>query len=76
MEAHREIHFEDYIVDYLGSHGWRVGDAAKYDRTRALYPEDVTGYLRESQPDVWQKLGFPGTGDLGISGDSILISSS
>jgi type I restriction enzyme R subunit len=56
MEAHKEIHFEDYIVDYLADHGWLVGDAAKYDRTRALYPEDLIGYVRDSQPDAWAKL--------------------
>jgi type I restriction enzyme R subunit len=56
MDAHKEIHFEDYIVDYLAGHGWRVGDAAKYDRSRALYPEDIIGYIEDSQPDAWAKL--------------------
>lgn len=56
MDAHKEYHFEDFIVDYLGGHGWRVGEADRYDRLRALYPEDVVGYLRESQPEALAKL--------------------
>ncbi len=56
MDAHKEIHFEGFIVDYLAGHGWLVGDPARYDRTRALYPEDLFGYLQDSQPDAWEKL--------------------
>ena len=56
MDAHKEVHFEDFIVAYLAGHGWLVGDAAQYDRLRALYPEDVIGYVKESQPDAWDKL--------------------
>lgn len=55
-EAHREVHFEDHIVHYLGEHGWLVGDAADYDRRRALYPEDVIGWLKDTQPDAWATL--------------------
>ena len=54
--THKEIYFEDFIVDYLSKNGWLVGDAEKYDRGRALYPEDVIGYIQESQPDAWAKL--------------------
>ncbi|MGE4345402.1 MAG: type I restriction endonuclease subunit R [Geoalkalibacter sp.] len=53
---HHEVHFEDYIVAQLAERGWHVGSADKYDRIRALYPEDVIGYLKDSQPDAWQKL--------------------
>jgi len=53
---HIERVFEDFIVDYLSENGWLAGDADKYDRIRALYPEDVIGYVRESQPEAWAKL--------------------
>jgi len=53
---HREIHFEDFIVEYLSENGWLVGEPEKYDRIRALYSEDVIGYLKESQPEAWAKL--------------------
>lgn len=54
--THREIHFEDYLVEQLAASGWLVGDPAKYDRARALYPEDVIGWIQDSQPEVWDKL--------------------
>ena len=58
---HLEVHFEDHIVQYLTEtlpegERWLAGDAADYDRERALYPEDVVGWLQESQPDAWEKL--------------------
>ncbi|MEW8249743.1 MAG: DEAD/DEAH box helicase family protein [Candidatus Thiodiazotropha sp.] len=56
MDAHKEYHFEDFIVDYLGNHGWLVGETDRYDRPRALYAEDVIGYLQSSQPEAWTKL--------------------
>ncbi|MEG7524469.1 MAG: DEAD/DEAH box helicase family protein [Chromatiales bacterium] len=58
---HLEVHFEDHIFHYLTEslpegERWLAGDATNYDRERALYPEDVIGWLQESQPDAWQKL--------------------
>jgi len=53
---HHEVHFEDYIVEQLAAQGWQVGSAERYDRVRALYPEDVIGYLQDSQPEAWAKL--------------------
>ncbi|TYO98564.1 type I restriction enzyme R subunit [Geothermobacter ehrlichii] len=53
---HHEVHFEDHIVEQLAAQGWLVGDAGNYDRVRALYPEDVIGYLKDSQPEAWAKL--------------------
>jgi hypothetical protein len=37
---HHEIHFEDHVVAQLADRGWHVGSADKYDRIRALYPEE------------------------------------
>ena len=54
--THREIHFEDHVVEQLADSGWLVGEHAKYDRTRALYPEDVIGWIQDSQPETWEKL--------------------
>lgn len=53
---HKEIHFESDIVAHLTAHGWLEGDAAKYDRELALYPEDVIGWIQDTQPKVWDKL--------------------
>ncbi|MFT3688880.1 type I restriction endonuclease subunit R [Paenirhodobacter sp.] len=55
MATHREIGFEDVICDHLAAHGWlhAPGDAAGYDRARALFPADLVAWLDETQPDAW-----------------------
>jgi type I restriction enzyme, R subunit len=53
---HHEIHFEDFIVDYMVNNGWIDGKADEYDEKRALYPEDVIGYLKDTQSEAWKKL--------------------
>lgn len=53
---HKEIHFESDILAHLTSHGWLEGEPAKYDRDLALYPEDVIGWIQDTQPKAWDKL--------------------
>lgn len=53
---HKEIHFETDIIKHLTSHGWLEGYQVKYDRELALYPEDVIGWIKDSQPKTWEKL--------------------
>lgn len=55
MRTHTEINFENDIVAALQSSGWLVGHSSDYDRKRALYPEDVEGYLKETQPEMWNR---------------------
>ena len=55
-KIHHECELERHIVEQLAAAGWLVGESAAYDRARALYPEDVTGWLRASQPEAWNKL--------------------
>jgi type I restriction enzyme R subunit len=42
MPVHTEVHFEMEVCEHLAAHGWLYaeGDAAHYDRARALYPAD------------------------------------
>ena len=58
MSIHKEIAFEDEIVDYLGSHGWLYtkDDAKAYDRVRALFPADLVEWVKGTQPDAWDGL--------------------
>ncbi|RVE80124.1 type I restriction endonuclease subunit R [Sinorhizobium meliloti] len=58
MSLHREISFEGEICGHLAHHGWRYeeSDAAKYDRTRALFPADVVAWVQTSQPKAWETL--------------------
>jgi hypothetical protein len=48
MSIHHEINFEKEICQYLGSNGWLYteGDAAGYDRARAVFPADAVDWVR------------------------------
>jgi type I restriction enzyme R subunit len=58
MNIYKEIGFETEICEYLASHGWLYseGDAAGYDRARALFPADVLAWVQQSQPKAWEAL--------------------
>lgn len=56
MSVHTEINFEVEICDHLAANGWlyAAGDASKYDRQRALFPDDVLAWVQETQPKAWE----------------------
>jgi type I restriction enzyme, R subunit len=58
MSVHKEINFETEICQHLASHGWLYaeGDAAGYDRARALFPADVLAWVQATQPQAWETL--------------------
>lgn len=58
MSLHKEISFETEICQHLAEHGWLYadGDAANYDRARALFPADVLAWMQATQPQAWETL--------------------
>ena len=58
MSIHKEISFEDEICAHLSANGWLYaeGDAAGYDRARALFPADVLAWVQSTQPKAWEAL--------------------
>jgi len=58
MTLHREIEFENDICQHLAQQGWLYaeGDAAQYDRARALFPADLTAWIQATQPQAWEQL--------------------
>ena len=58
MSLHKEINFEIEICEHLAANGWLYdeGDAAKYDRARALFPEDVLAWVQATQPKAWDAI--------------------
>jgi len=58
VSLHKEISFESEICAYLAAHGWLYaeGDAAAYDRARALFPADVLAWVQATQPQAWEAL--------------------
>ena len=58
MSLHKEISFELEICQHLAAHGWLYaeGDAAGYDRARALFPADLLAWVQATQPKAWDTL--------------------
>jgi type I restriction enzyme R subunit len=58
MSLHQELSFETEICEYLAANGWLYasGDAAAYDRARAIFPADVLAWVQEMQPKAWEIL--------------------
>lgn len=58
MSLHKEIEFENDICAQLAAQGWLYaeGDAAAYDRARALFPADVLAWVQTTQPQAWETL--------------------
>lgn len=58
MNVHKEIAFEDEVCSTLAANGWTYaeGDAARYDRARALFPADVLAWVQETQPKAWDAI--------------------
>lgn len=58
MSLHKEINFEAEVCGHLGANGWLYadGDAAGYDRARALFPADVAAWVQAAQPVAWETL--------------------
>ena len=54
-DIHREIAFEDGICVHLAGAGWlhEPDSAARYDRARALFPDDLAAWVQETQPTAW-----------------------
>jgi type I restriction enzyme R subunit len=70
MSLHKEVVFENEIVEHLAAHGWiHEPDTDGYDKTRALYPADVIAWVKDAQPAAWEKL----TKNHGASAQSVLI---
>ena len=54
---HNEHQFEMDVCDYLASQGWLYSkDDKGYDAERALYPEDLLGFIQDTQPKSWERL--------------------
>ncbi len=52
-----ELAFETLIAEFLAAHGWLYSrDDTGYDPELALFPEDVFGWLEETQPDELAKI--------------------
>lgn len=57
MSLHNEIELEDEICEHLAANGWLYSpDDDGYDRTRALFAEDVLDWVRSAQQAAWDSI--------------------
>ena len=50
----KELIFQNEVIAEMVAGGWKRGNPQKYDRSLALYPEDVLGFVQETQPEQWE----------------------
>lgn len=55
-KRHFEAAFETVIEAHLLRHGYVAVPRESFDRERAIFPEAVLGFIRETQPTEWAKL--------------------
>ena len=60
------------MIKHLVVNGWLLGKAENYNRELALYPEDLLGFVKDTQDEQWQKFCalYPGNPEqkyLGVS---------
>jgi len=55
MAKHKEIVFETEIVQHLTANDWLEGQSGGYDKSLALYSDDVVRYIKTTQPDAYEK---------------------
>ncbi|MET3351504.1 UNVERIFIED_ORG: type I restriction enzyme R subunit [Arthrobacter sp. UYEF1] len=60
MALYHESAFEKGIAEYLHAHGWLYSEnGTGYDKELALFPEDVRGWLADTQPEELEKIVKP-----------------
>lgn len=60
MAEHNEKPFESEIAEHLAANGWLYSpNSSGYDKQRALFPEDVFGWLEDTQADELAKIVKP-----------------
>lgn len=50
-----EFIFQNDMIKQLLANGWLLGKPENYNRELALYPEDLLGFVKETQDEQWQK---------------------
>ncbi|NMH60997.1 hypothetical protein [Alteromonas ponticola] len=48
----QEVIFQNDIIQALADQGWKVGENKRYDKQRALYPQDLIAYVKATNVGV------------------------
>ncbi|MGU3435316.1 type I restriction endonuclease subunit R [Actinomycetes bacterium M1A6_2h] len=59
-QQHQEKKLQQEIATYLAEHGWLHSPSSEgYDKERAIFPEDVLGWLEDTDPENFAKVVPP-----------------
>ena len=53
--SHSEAAFESVIEAHLLANGYR-SITSRFDRARAIFPDEIIGFIKDTQPEEWRKL--------------------
>ena len=56
MGSHKEIIFENEVIELLKENGYVEGHSKNYDKSLALYPSDLITYIKTTSPKAYEKL--------------------
>lgn len=56
MAQTNETAFEIYVGEMLLAKGWQQGSVSKWDKDRAFFPSQVTDFIAETQPRLWEEM--------------------
>lgn len=55
LKSTTERAFETYIEEaLLSKSGWRIGSIGDWDKEQAIFPPQILGFIRNTQPKLWE----------------------
>lgn len=56
MKATTEKAFETFIQETMSSRGWISGSNKEWDKAKALFPDQVISFIKDTQADLWAQM--------------------
>jgi type I restriction enzyme R subunit len=56
MKATTEKAFEAYIQETMGTRGWVAGSNSLWDKQKALFPDYILSFIRDTQGNLWNQM--------------------
>ncbi|MDD2390912.1 MAG: type I restriction endonuclease [Desulfobacterales bacterium] len=56
MKATTEKAFEAYIQETMSARGWISGSNQSWDKNKALFPDQVISFIKDTQADLWAQM--------------------
>ena len=56
MKATTEKAFEAYIQETMSARGWNSGSNQSWDKNKALFPDQVIAFIKDTQTELWVQM--------------------